>query len=67
MTLIGFNTERGSIQQILEHLGEPTPPPPIASAHGPPHGKADFDRREVDAFALSDPLPLYELDRRVSG
>ena len=26
----------------------------------------DFDRYEVDAFASSDPLPLYEFDQRVS-
>ena len=64
MTLIGFITERGSIQRILEHLGEPTRPPPIASARGPPH--EDFVRYEVDAFASSDPLPLYEFDQRVS-
>jgi hypothetical protein len=35
MTLIGFITERGSIQRILEHLGEPTRPPPIASWSAP--------------------------------
>ena len=62
MTLIGFVTERGSIQRILEHLGEPTRPPPIASARGPPH--EDFDRYEVNTFASSDPLPLYEFDQR---
>jgi hypothetical protein len=41
----------------LEHLGEPTHPPRIASARGPPDGKGDFDTREGDAFALSEPLP----------
>jgi hypothetical protein len=56
MTLIGFITGRGSIQRMLEHLGEPTRPPRIASACGAPH--EDFDRYEVDAFASSDPLPL---------
>ena len=57
MTLSGFITERGSIQRILEHIREPTRLPPIASARGPPHGEVDFDRREVDAFASSDPSP----------
>jgi hypothetical protein len=66
MTLIGFMTDRGSIQRILEHLGELTRPTPIASARGPPHGELDFDQREVDAFALSDPLPVYEFAQRVS-
>ena len=60
MTLIGFITERESIQGILEYLGEPSRPPPIVSARGPPHREVGFDRREVNAFALSDPLSLYE-------
>jgi hypothetical protein len=64
MALIGFITERGSIQRILEHLGEPTRSPLIASARGP--SQEDFDRYEVDAFTSSDPLPFYEFDQRVS-
>ncbi len=56
---------RQSIRRILEHLGEPIRPPPIVSARGPPPGEVDFDRRELDAFALSDPLPVYEAGERV--
>ena len=36
----------GSLKRILEHLGEPTTSPPIASARGPPHGEKDFDPHE---------------------
>ncbi|MGH9891512.1 MAG: hypothetical protein ACREA0_05915 [bacterium] len=48
-------TDRGRFQRIRE----PTRPPPIASARGPPHREVDFDQRDVDAFALGDPLPVY--------
>jgi hypothetical protein len=36
-----------SIQRILEHLGEPIQPPPVASARGPPPWEEDADQREV--------------------
>ena len=42
MRLIAFITEREPIKQILSHIGEPTEPPKISEARGPP----DYD--EVD-------------------
>ena len=55
-----------SIQRILEHLGEPIQPPPVACARGPPHWEEDADQREVAEDAMIEPLPAYELDQRVS-
>ena len=36
LTFIAFLTEPESICQILAHIGEPTSPPPIHPARGPP-------------------------------
>jgi hypothetical protein len=45
---------------------EPTKAPHIApAARGPPR-EEDFDTHEGDTFALSEPLPEYEFDQRVS-
>jgi hypothetical protein len=58
MRIIAFITEVGSIQRILEPLAEPTTPPPIASARGPPHGEEGFDPREgTEGTDRSEPLP----------
>jgi hypothetical protein len=47
MRIIAFVTEVDSIQRILERLGEPIQPLPVASARGPPHWKEEADQREV--------------------
>ena len=49
------------------HLREPIQPPPIASARGPPHWEEDADQREVALVTMIEPIPVYELDQRVSG
>jgi hypothetical protein len=55
--------QAGDIHRILEYLGEPAHPPRIApAARGPRRGEGDFDTREGETFALSEPLPEYELD-----
>ena len=65
MRLIAFHRQR------IDHahprvLGEPTKAPHIApTARGPPR-EEDFDTHEGDTFALSEPLPKYEFDQRVS-
>jgi hypothetical protein len=65
MQIIAFVTEVDSIQRILEHLGEPTQAPPIASARGPP-GWEDFDQREAAEWAMNDPIPTDALDQTVN-
>jgi hypothetical protein len=47
MTIIAFLTEAVSIKRILEHIGEPTTPPPIAPARGPPQWEDDIDQTPV--------------------
>jgi hypothetical protein len=36
MRIISFITDAGTVQKILDHLGEPTQVPKIAPARGPP-------------------------------
>ena len=36
MRLVAFITEPPSVKALLTHLGEPTSPPEVAPAHGPP-------------------------------
>jgi hypothetical protein len=67
MRLIAFVTDSGSITRILAYRGEPAEVPHIAApARGPPW-EEDFDTREGDTFALSEPLPEYEFDQRVNA
>jgi len=67
MRIIAFVTEVGSLKRILEHLGEPTTPPPIASARGPPHREEDFDPHQgTEGIDLREPLLELEFDQRVS-
>jgi len=51
------------------YLGEPTRAPRIApAARGPARWEEDFDPREgTEGTDLSQPLPEYEFDQRVSG
>jgi hypothetical protein len=52
------------VRDILAHLGEPTAPPRIAPARGPPlwdlpdAGTADFDPH-------AQPAPEYAFDQRI--
>ncbi len=57
MTIIAFVTEVGSIQRLLEHLGEPTQPPPTAPARGPPHWE-DFDQGSGYDSAMGERVPF---------
>jgi len=42
MKIIAFITEPETVVGILEHLGQPAEPPPIAPAHGPPQEEFDL-------------------------
>jgi hypothetical protein len=63
--IIAFITEAPSVREILAQLGEPTSPPRIAPARGPPlwempdAGKDRFDPQ-------AEPVPDYEFDQRVA-
>ncbi len=65
MRIIAVLTDGDAIRDILTHLGEPTSPPRMMSARGPPL----WDR--VDAPVGQEdppgkPVPEYEFDQRVS-
>jgi hypothetical protein len=62
-----MQTDRLRHRQRIDHahprvLGEPTKAPHIApAARGPP-----WEEDEGNTFALSEPLPEYDFDQRVS-
>jgi hypothetical protein len=65
MRIIAFITDAPTVRDILERLGEPTAPPRIAPARGPPlWERPPAGQREIDPRA--PPAPDYELDQRVT-
>ena len=63
MRIIAFITNPSTIRDILLHLGEPTAPPRIAPARGPP--LCDLPDAGPGAFD-PQPAPEYEFDQRVT-
>ena len=65
MRLIAFITDAPTVRDILAHLGEPTAPPRIAPARGPPLWEwPRAGQRDIDPQA--PPAPDYEFDQRVA-
>jgi hypothetical protein len=69
MRLIAFITERSSIEQILNHIGESPLPPPIAPARAPPGAATDLDQRLPAEAAFTwdigaEPVPDIQFDQR---
>jgi hypothetical protein len=70
MRLIAFVTDSVSVIRLLEHLGEPTRPPPLSPARGPPAWEEVFD--QTPAYDPTAPAPVpeyeyeYEFDQRES-
>jgi hypothetical protein len=63
MCIIVFITDAPTVRGILNHLGEPTAPPRIAPARGPPLWEAAAAEHDPTA----DPaLPAYEFDQRLT-
>ncbi|MCQ1548891.1 MAG: hypothetical protein NOF05_08730 [Candidatus Accumulibacter phosphatis] len=55
------------IRESLGHLGEPTSPPTLAPARGPPRWELPLTgqaEREIDPQA--QPAPDYEFDQRIA-
>jgi hypothetical protein len=63
--IIAFLTEAASVNPLLTHLGEPTTPPKLARARGPPLWDPVTEPvlRWEDAPA---PVPEYVFDQRLS-
>lgn len=55
MRLVALVKEASSIKRFLRHLGEPTEPPPMADARGPPYWRSRVQRRQLPA----EPLDLF--------
>ncbi len=70
MQIIAFVTDASTIQKILGHIGEPTQPPTISPARGPPLWEAAMTAKDVDNNHQYDlaaqPAPEFEFDQRIS-
>jgi len=65
MRIIAFITAAPAAREILTNLGEPTSPPRLAPARGPPLWEmSDAGQGEFDPQA--QPPPDYEFDQRVA-
>jgi hypothetical protein len=67
MRLIAFITDPSTVRDILGHLGEPTAPPRIAPARGPPLWAAAGAEHDPTPDAALPPTPAYEFDQRIAG
>jgi hypothetical protein len=64
LRIIAFILEREVIVKILAHLGEPTDPPPLTPARGPPQGEFRFDQDPPVEFDQDAGQPLWrDLDQ----
>ena len=66
MRIIAFLADPVAVRAILAHLGEPTAPPRIAPARGPPLWEATGDAHDPAADPLLQPAPAFEFDQRLS-
>jgi hypothetical protein len=63
--IIAFISEALAVREILTYLGEPTSPPRMAPARGPPLWEmADAGQGQFDPNA--QPAPDYEFDQRIA-
>ena len=67
LRIIAFITAAAVVRDILRHRGEPSTPPTIAQARGPPLWAA-VDAALLDSILSPDrstpPPPAYEFDQR---
>ena len=66
MRIIAFVTDPAPMRDILVHLGEPTAPPRIAPARGPPLWDLP-DGVTGDGGPHAQPAPEYAFDQRLTG
>ena len=64
MKIIAFVTETPSVQEILEHIGEPTRRPAISPARGPRDWADSPLQVDPQYDPLAQPEPDYEFDQR---
>jgi hypothetical protein len=66
MRIIAFVTDTGSVTRILQHLGEPTQPPPVSPARGPPEWEQPCDQSPAFDPSAAEPAPALEFDQTLS-
>jgi hypothetical protein len=66
MRIIAFVTDTASVTHILQHLGEPTQPPPVSPARGPPQRQEPLDPSPVLDPPEAEPAPGFEFDQTVA-
>ena len=66
MRIIAFITDGPTVRDVLVHVGEPTTPPRIAPARGPPLWEAADAEHDPAADPLLQPAPAFEFDQRRS-
>jgi hypothetical protein len=68
MRIIAFITDTPTIRQILDPIGEPSTPPPLATARGPPGWDSAEPTHEDPnwGFPPVDPEPDDDPDQSVS-
>jgi hypothetical protein len=66
MRIIAFITDGPTVRDILAHLGEPTAPPRIAPARGPPLWEAVSAEHEPPPDPALPPIPAFEFDQRIA-
>ena len=66
MRVIAFITDPATMRDILVHLGEPTAPPRIAPARGPPLWEAVSAEHQPTPDPALPPTPAFEFDQRLT-
>jgi hypothetical protein len=69
MRIIAFITDASTVRTILAHLGEPTAPPRIAPARGPPLWEAagaELVNQRLQWDLSAQPEPAYAFDQRIA-
>ena len=66
MRIIALITDLSIVRDILAHLGEPTAPPRIAPARGPPLWEATGAEHEPTSDPALPPIPAYQFDQRIA-
>ena len=66
MRVIAFITDASAIRDILVHLGEPTAPPRIAPARGPPLWAATGAAHDPSADPLLQSAAAFAFDQRLT-
>jgi hypothetical protein len=64
--IIAFITDGPTVRDLLLHLGEPTAPPRIAPARGPPLWEAAGNDHDPSADPPPQPAPAFEFDQRLT-